>query len=587
MRLTTATPVEIDTALSALYQGEFGLEAKVAGALLAIRRGLGHRATVTGRGASKREEWPTSADEAIAAMREQGDTLIGMMRPASSIVAKYDTAVAELRANRDTQAPMHAEFERRGGWNRFYYVPGGHVHRTMHCSTCNNGRERTRFEWLLDWSGRDQAEAIAALAASAHTLCSQSCCFPGAPVATAAPRKTTAERAADKAAAARTARTTDPKLIADTDGEPLRVDGDTIRTVRSAEIKGADALWWAAYARHTCADEPSAQRHEQSARTIAEALAHKRGTTPAAELAALVVKAVRKLKKDLGATEVAEPAAAVWAAQAETAAAEAEPAAPAETAGLLSPADIAAARRKYAGLTLDEPAAPLAEQPQPQHQGADDHADLAGEPEVVDAEGNLWLLYDAESLPPLYRAAEGHQGPALPLTTIAEMADLDGPEDEPAGARLDAAVAAVAADLDGPAVEALAIADAAGSVTITHPAGLLAMIQEYGAATGRAALRRTGREAETVWCETHDGPHFEDGDCRHPHFTDTRTRAGMNAADAGEGDRTLARIARALGLNLTEEETHGGFTAPRQGAGREPASFLDMDRPEDDDAPPA
>jgi hypothetical protein len=50
------------------------------------------------------------------------------------------------------------------------------------------------------------------------------------------------------------------------------------------------------------------------------------------------------------------------------------------------------------------------------------------------------------------------------------------------------------------------------------------------------AAAAEGREAETVWCEAntegHAGgePHFERPDCVHPHLTDARTRADMNAA---------------------------------------------------------
>jgi hypothetical protein len=45
--------------------------------------------------------------------------------------------------------------------------------------------------------------------------------------------------------------------------------------------------------------------------------------------------------------------------------------------------------------------------------------------------------------------------------------------------------------------------------------------------------KRGTRERETVWCEAHGGmttnPHFERPDCVHPHLTDTRTRARLNA----------------------------------------------------------
>lgn len=816
MNLTTATPAQIDTELSALYQAEFALEAAERSAMAAIHRGLGEKLDTTGRGAYRVEKWPTADADALAVMRSKGEELIGMMRPASAIVTKYAAAADALAANRAAQEPLHGEYNRRGGWTRFYAVPGGHVHRTMRCSTCNNGRERTRFDWLLDWSGRDQAEAIAELAAAAHTLCSQSCCFPGAPVAaTPAPRKTAAEKAADKATAERTARTEDPKLIADTDGEPLRVDGAVLRTVRSAEIKAADALWWAGYSRNNTNDDASARKYEAQAHKITAALAHKRGTAPAAELAALVVKVTKKLKKDLGA-EVADAAAAEWTRQADH-------------------AETIAAEPVASFHDLTTPA-PLTRQPEPQHTGRDDQGDaevaresdntwtpgdfgpeihdtrplvlrmelaavgqvtrelsddqvaelgrritsarphraagpldpflaarlaqaedgtgvrkcctvdatdadceavhpgfttptaayaalaaelaeaaetagdsrvlLAGALDNAAAAGATWATWDGHgrpaaamlhgtagltvrpagrgepatfatdeagrivarsvggryittavasaewllTVPPpagdeaacrfcgctenaacpggcawagddMIRAAglepmdgdvctaclpddDGQQagpdelGPtgALrvgPLTRQQAYLERDQDQDdegdeardcvrvtthtdaagqrfqwcathrtnEPIGPDDDEALDD-AAEFDAGVAEVLAIAGAAPTVTITDPAGLLALIEQYGLEMIRAGLRRRGHEAETVWCEAHDGAHFEAPDCRYPHLTDTRTRATMNEADGIAAAGTLAQIAAVLGV---QADTAAGVPAPRDG----------------------
>lgn len=336
MDLTTATPAAIDTQLAALSHAEHILEGKRDAAAAAIHRGLGEKLESAGRGASRREWWPTSDADALAAMRSKGEELIGMMRPASSLVQRYDEAATALGEARDAQTPLVAEFSRRGGWTRFFEVAGGHIHRQQNCPTLHRGKSRTQLGWLIEMSGTDETKAIAELAAGAHILCSV--CIPGAPVVTPAPRRTAAELAADRAAAERTARTEDPKLIAAPDGEPLRVDRTVLRTVRTAEIAAVDALWWAAYARHTGEpNEASATEHEGHAAAIVAALAHKNGTTPAAELARLTVKAVAKVKRDLGA-DVAAAAAAVWAAQAEAAAAP----------------------------------APLTRQPEPQHAGRDD-----------------------------------------------------------------------------------------------------------------------------------------------------------------------------------------------------------------------
>jgi hypothetical protein len=50
-------------------------------------------------------------------------------------------------------APLAAEFERRGGWERYYTTTNkanAHVHRRTDCKTC---REGTRFLWLPQYAG--------------------------------------------------------------------------------------------------------------------------------------------------------------------------------------------------------------------------------------------------------------------------------------------------------------------------------------------------------------------------------------------------------------------------------------------------
>lgn len=64
----------------------------------------------------------------------------------------------------------------RHGWSRFFLVSGGHIHATMDCSTCNNGREPTKFGWLPELSALTEADAVAEHGA---LLCSA--CFPSAP----------------------------------------------------------------------------------------------------------------------------------------------------------------------------------------------------------------------------------------------------------------------------------------------------------------------------------------------------------------------------------------------------------------------
>jgi hypothetical protein len=310
--LATATPVEIDTKLAALYfegqKAEQGIEI----AVVAIRRALGQQQVWQGR----RQVWTVNPAETVEAARSRGDAPVvgaAASRTYADLVGKYDAAVKALADVEAAQQPLEAEYVRRGRWSRFFTVSDGHVHSSMTCSTCNRGRYATRFGWNADLSGTTEADAVAKLGPALCTVC-----FPSAPVEwTAGPvRKTRDEIAAERETAKAAAMVSDPKLIADVDGTPLKVDGDTLRTVRSAEIKAVDALVWAAHSRHIGeAKEANALRHETHTRKIAAALAHKNGTTTADELARITAKAVKKIRKESGA-DVAAAAAAVWAEQA-------------------------------------------------------------------------------------------------------------------------------------------------------------------------------------------------------------------------------------------------------------------------------
>jgi hypothetical protein len=317
----TATPTEIDTELYRLYIAAGEAEARVAREIGSLRKALGQRPVWRGR----RQVWTVSEADTLATAEGKADAGEDMGaghygRTWADQYDRYTAAVAKLATIEVEVAPLDAEYVRRGRWNRYFMAQSsnGHYHRSMRCSTCNRGAEPTRFAWNPEMSGMAEADAIAELGRRAAILCTV--CFPGAPVAPAAPRPTREQVAAAKAAAAAQARKTDPKLIADVDGAELRVDGATLRTVRSAEIAAVDHLGWAAYGRHIGEpNEPYAAGHEANARKIVAALAAKAGTTEADTLAEVTAKAIKKARRELGA-DVAAAAAAVWAEQAAAAA---------------------------------------------------------------------------------------------------------------------------------------------------------------------------------------------------------------------------------------------------------------------------
>jgi hypothetical protein len=156
VNLVTATPAEIDAAIAEIY-----------GRFYAVRKQLARN------------------NEYLAKTHEVLDPTCKFYRAYD--VEKNEARLNELTAEREAlETKMHAvlaetdpydrEFNRRGGWTRFFLVTSsnGHIHKSMHCSTCTS---TTEFGWLPEVSGKTEAEAVAAHGA---LLCTT--CYPTAPV---------------------------------------------------------------------------------------------------------------------------------------------------------------------------------------------------------------------------------------------------------------------------------------------------------------------------------------------------------------------------------------------------------------------
>lgn len=119
--LTEQTPREIDTQLAKLYEKFF--QARM-----------------------RRDSAETRVREAHA-----GRPLYG--RTVEEIEESFRQAEAAMKAIAAEMVPFEREFTRRGGWKRYYLVPGGHVHRERNCSTCH---WNTRFGWLVELADCDE-----------------------------------------------------------------------------------------------------------------------------------------------------------------------------------------------------------------------------------------------------------------------------------------------------------------------------------------------------------------------------------------------------------------------------------------------
>lgn len=95
-----------------------------------------------------------------------------------------DLAIAE---NDNAMANLEMSYT---GWSRFFLVTSsiGHIHSSMHCSTC---RPTTTYGWLPNLSGQTEADAVEQCGPALCTVC-----FPTAPTANTM-AKLTAKQAAD------------------------------------------------------------------------------------------------------------------------------------------------------------------------------------------------------------------------------------------------------------------------------------------------------------------------------------------------------------------------------------------------------
>lgn len=194
MDFTTQTPAEIDT--------------EMVNAILALDRAVGHCYHFEPEAVAK-PYWHLNADD----------------------VAFATTAIEEAIAARDLLAAVDAEYNRRGGWERYIIVPDGHVHYgRFQCPTLDHGERPTDRRFVPHLSAMTEAQMVEAVG---HTACTV--CFPTAPAMPAF--QAGLRRTADEKAAARTA-----KLVARRAKLVKAVDAKT-KTLNRLVAKGESHDW--------------------------------------------------------------------------------------------------------------------------------------------------------------------------------------------------------------------------------------------------------------------------------------------------------------------------------------------------------
>jgi hypothetical protein len=98
-------------------------------------------------------------------------------RQETTVQQWHDEAAVKVAAIRAKIAPLDDLYAQHN-WSRFFIVTSssGHIHRTMHCHSCNKGRNFTSFALMPSLSGSSTDAAVARLGSA---LCSH--CFPEAP----------------------------------------------------------------------------------------------------------------------------------------------------------------------------------------------------------------------------------------------------------------------------------------------------------------------------------------------------------------------------------------------------------------------
>lgn len=234
--LANLTPVEIDTILAPIWEREAKAKADV---LAATRRSA---------------ELQVKASKLKNGLKVEGYLTPGDgVRLAETIQHLNDriTSLHEVLAQISIEAlPYENEYVRRGRWNRVFLATSsnGHAHNGMECSTCHHGEYRTGFAWLIQYSGKDEAEIVADAGERACTTC-----YPSAPANAKGTKMFTPDeeeaakaRAEREAARIERARQADVEGITTPEGLPLDIGTngfkDIAKTLRTAEIAATDFL---------------------------------------------------------------------------------------------------------------------------------------------------------------------------------------------------------------------------------------------------------------------------------------------------------------------------------------------------------
>jgi len=235
--LANLTPVEIDTLLAPIWERQAVVQAQI----------LRYKKVESETYAKIEKIKKGLRVPGLATVLDGIELMEDLARLGRFIVAEGN----KLMALEAEALPYEAEYTRRGGWNRVFLATSsnGHAHKGTECSTCHHGEYRTGFAWLIQYSGKSEAEIVADAGERACTTC-----YPSAPVNAKGTKMFTPDeeeaakaRAEREAERARKAKAAADKSITTPEGDKLYEgksnDSWTVcKTLRTAEIAATDAL---------------------------------------------------------------------------------------------------------------------------------------------------------------------------------------------------------------------------------------------------------------------------------------------------------------------------------------------------------
>jgi hypothetical protein len=125
--------------------------------------------------------WVQSDSEALekarTAIDDPEDPNAVIARSLREPISEYDQRNAEVAEAKTRIMELDAVY-RQHRWNRAFLVPGGHVHSSQSCVSCNKGGKDTEFVWLPQYSGASEEQIVED---AGERACTMDCCYPSAP----------------------------------------------------------------------------------------------------------------------------------------------------------------------------------------------------------------------------------------------------------------------------------------------------------------------------------------------------------------------------------------------------------------------